>query len=61
MFIYYPSTFMYVWGELDQSTLYACMEVPQWNTFVQLICVNKNQNKNYHNKTLNNEWDLKRL
>jgi hypothetical protein len=32
-------------GELDQSTLYACMEISQWNSFEQLICTNKRERK----------------
>jgi hypothetical protein len=27
-------------GEFDQSTSYACMEIPQWNPFVQLKYAN---------------------
>jgi hypothetical protein len=30
-------------GEFDQSTLYACMEISQWNLFVQLTYGNKNK------------------
>jgi hypothetical protein len=29
------------WGELDESTLYAYIEISQWNSFVQLIYANK--------------------
>jgi hypothetical protein len=28
-------------SEFDQSTLYACMEMSQWKTFVQLTYTNK--------------------
>jgi hypothetical protein len=29
------------WDAFDQNTLFACMEISQWNTFVQLIYASK--------------------
>jgi hypothetical protein len=33
------------WDEFDQSTLYACLEISQWNHFVQLISASKQFSK----------------
>jgi hypothetical protein len=30
-------------GEFDQSTLYSCMEISKWNSFMQSICTNKDK------------------
>jgi hypothetical protein len=34
-------------GEFDKCTLYACMEIPQCNPFVQLINTNKGKRKEF--------------
>jgi hypothetical protein len=41
-------------GEFDQSTLYACMEISQWNTFDQLTYTNKVEKK----KNLRGDWRM---
>jgi hypothetical protein len=33
------------WSDFIQSMLYTCMEISQWNLFVQLIYANKNSKK----------------
>jgi hypothetical protein len=43
-------------GEHDQSTLYACMKISQWNTFLKLVYDNKNYFSKRVNTHINGEW-----
>jgi hypothetical protein len=53
-------------GKFDLSTLYACMEISQWTSFVQLIHSNKTE-KVLHEKcwkiifwkTMSHAWIIK--
>jgi hypothetical protein len=45
-------------GEFNQGTLYAYMEISQWNPFVQLIYTNKKWEKFYKEKTVLKKYSL---